>query len=151
MGKGLLREEQGVEPLAMKIMAGVILLVIGLGIGYGIYTMVGRQAIGMLSFSVNVSPSSTTIGIPDSGDNTKNVTVSVERIGTYDQSVTLTAEGQPTGVNVSFSPASGTPTFGSTMTITVSSTASVGTTTITIKATGTDDTQQSATLELTLE
>ncbi len=47
--------------------------------------------------------------------------------------VTLSATGQPTGVTIGFSPASGTPAFPSEMTIDVASTASPGTYTITIE------------------
>jgi uncharacterized membrane protein len=90
------------------------------------------------------------VGIPASGENTKTVSVSVDKIGTYDKTVALSATGQPNGVSVSFSPASGKPTFGSTMTITVSSGATAGTTTLTIRATGEDATEKTCTLELTL-
>jgi aminopeptidase S len=147
--KGL-REERGVEPLAMQIFAGIILLVIGLGIGYAVFTWAGKGTQQALSFSVSVSPNSTTIVIPATGDNTKNLNVTVNRIGAYDKTVTLIATGQPTGVTVSFSPASGIPGFGSTMTVEVDNRATSGTTTLTIKATGTDGVEQVATLELTL-
>ncbi|GEM_PF-822733 len=144
-------DERGVEPLAMKIFAGIVLLMIGLGIGYAVYTWAGKGTQQMLSFTVNVSPGTVTIEIPENGVNMKNISVTITRIGTYDETVSLDAEGEPTGVNVSFSPASGKPDFGSTMTITVDNSAIAGVTTITIKATGADDTQKSATLELTLE
>lgn len=148
MRKGL--DERGVEPLAMKILAGIVLFAIGLGIGYGVYIWARGGVQQTLSFTVTVSPGSCTIGIPTSGENTKTISVSVEKIGAYDKTVALTATGQPTGVTVSFSPASGKPTFGSTMTITVSSEATPGTTTLTVRATGEDTTEQTGTLELTL-
>lgn len=148
MRKGL--DERGVEPLAMQILAGIVLLVIGLGIGYTVFTWAGRGTQQALSFSVSVSPNSTTIGRPATSDNTKNVSVTVSRIGAYDKTVTLSATGQPTGVTVNFSPLSGIPAFGSTMTVGVDNSAILGTTTLTIKATGTDGVEQVATLELTL-
>lgn len=144
-------DEAGVEPLAMKLFAGIVLLVIGLSIAYAIYTWAGKTSQGMLSFSVSLSPNSITVQIPDSGTATRNISVTVSRIGTYEGTVTLSATGQPGGVSVSFSPESGVPTFGSTMTITVDSGASAGTTTLTVRATGADGTQQTATLQLTLE
>ena len=144
MKKGL--GQRGVEPLALQIFAGIILLVIGLGIAYGIYVWAGKGATGLLSFSVIVSPTS---GTENRGGNF-TVSVSVQRIGSYDKTVTLTATGVPDNVTYSFSPSSGVPAFGSTMTITVGSTATVGKTTITIKATGPDAVEQTATFELTV-
>ncbi|MFH1821022.1 MAG: hypothetical protein ABH852_01055 [Methanobacteriota archaeon] len=143
-------DQRGVEPLAMKLFAGIVLLVIGLGIGYAVYTWAGKGATGMLSFTVSVSPTSATVDRPSDNVNTLSLSVSVQRIGTYDKSVTLTATGQPTGVTVSFAPSSGTPSFGSTMMITVDSSAARGKTTITIKATGPDSVEQTATFELTV-
>lgn len=145
MIKGL--DQRGVEPLAMKLFAGIVLLVIGLGIGYAVYTWAGRGATGMLSFTVSVSPTSVTVSPGD----TITVSVSVQRIGPYDKEVSLSASGVPTNVTVSFSPNSGVPAFGSTMTVVVGSSAESGTTTITVKATGTDGVQQTATFELTVE
>ncbi len=91
-----------------------------------------------------------TITRPTSGTTTVTLSVSVQRIGSYDKNVDLTATGAPTGVTVSFSPGSGTPSFGSTMTVAVDSSAALGKTTITIKATGADAVQQTATFELTV-
>ncbi|MGQ9788041.1 MAG: COG1470 family protein [Candidatus Hadarchaeaceae archaeon] len=145
MMKGI--DQRGVEPLAMKLFAGIVLLVIGLGIGYAVYTWAGRGATGMLSFTVSVSPTSATV----SPGNTITVSVSVQRIGPYDKEVSLLASGVPDNVKVSFSPNSGVPAFGSTMTVVVDSLAPSGTTTITVRATGTDGIQQTATFELTVE
>jgi len=150
MESKLMRDERGVEPLAMKLFAGIVLLVIGLSIAYAIYTWAGRTSQEMLSFSVSVSPNAVSIDIPENGTNTTTVTVNVVKVGSYDRTVTLSADGQPTGVSTSFSPASGIPQFGSTMTIVVDNTATSGTTTLTIRATGEDDIQQTATLQLTL-
>ncbi|MEM3420892.1 MAG: hypothetical protein QW835_02015 [Candidatus Hadarchaeum sp.] len=145
MAKGL--DQCGVEPLAMKLFAGIVLLVIGLGIGYAVYTWAGRGATGMLSFTVSLSPTSATVR----PGNTITVNVSVQRIGPYDKDVSLSASGVPANVTVGFSPSTGVPAFGSTMTIVVGSSAQPGTTTITVKATGTDGVQQTATFDLTVE
>lgn len=137
----------------MKIFAGIVLLVIGLGIGYGIYNWASKGAQQMLSFSVSLDGQSNltlTIGIPASGENSSEVQVSVQEIGDYDQNVNLSTTGEPTGVSTSFSPLSGTPTFGSTLTITVDNTATSGSTTLTVKAIGEDGTESTATLKLTL-
>ena len=142
--------QRGVEPLSMQLFAGIVLLVIGLGIGYAVYTWAGKGATGMLSYTVSVSPTGSTITRPTTGSTTVDLSVSVQRIGSYDKSVELTATGAPTGVTVSFSPGSGTPSFGSSMRVTVSSSAALGKTTITIKATGPDSVEQTATFELTV-
>lgn len=151
MKRELLGEEMGVEPLAMKLFAGIVLLAVGLSIAYAVYTWVGSTWPQMLSFSVDLSPNSLTVEIPDNGSVTRNVTVTVTRVGTYDRTVTLSATGQPGGVSVVFSPENGVPTFGSTMRITVDSGAVPGTTTLTVTAAGSDGTRQTATLQLTLE
>jgi aminopeptidase S len=146
-------DQRGVEPLAMKIFAGIVLLVIGLGIGIGVFSLAATGSQQLLAFNVTLDGQfslSTTIGIPTEGDNSKTIQVSVTKLGTYDKTVTLDATGEPTGVTVSFSPASGTPDLGSTMTVVVDNNATAGATTITVKATGSDATQKSATLSLTL-
>ena len=148
--KGLLEDEAGVEPTVMKIMAGVILLAVGLSIGVALYQQVGIGAQETLSFSVNVSPTSATIGRPTTGENTITAQVTVQPVLGYNKQVALSATGMPTGVNLSFSPQSGTPEFGSTMTISVDDNAELGTTTITIRGTGEDDTTKSTTFELTI-
>ncbi|MEM2877997.1 MAG: hypothetical protein QXG10_00360 [Candidatus Hadarchaeales archaeon] len=147
---GPIAEERGVEPLAMKLFAGIILLVIGLSIAYGVYTWAGRGIQQLTSFSVTVSPSSVSLNIPQSGSESTNLSVTVEKIGDYSKTVTLSVTGEPTGVRVSFSPGSGQPRFGSTMTITVDNTATPGAVTLTIRGRGADDIEQTATLELTL-
>lgn len=148
--KGLLEDEAGVEPIVMKIMAGIILLAVGLGIGVALYQQVGMGAEQTLSFSVNVSPTSATIGRPTTSENAITPQVTVQPVLGYDKQVTLSATGLPTGVSVSFSPQSSTPEFGSTMTISVDNTADLGTITITIRGTGEDDTTNSTTFRLTI-
>ena len=149
--KRLLKDEVGVEPTVMKIMAGIILLAIGLGIGAALYQQAGKGAEEALSFSVNVSPTNATIGKPTTDENTTTAQVTVQPVLGYNKQVTFSATGMATGVNVSFSPQSGTPEFGSTMTISVDNTAELGTITITIRGTGADDTEKTATFELTVQ
>ncbi len=149
--KRLLEDEAGVEPIVMKIMAGIILLAVGLSIGVALYQQAGIGAHEALSFSVNVSPTSVTIGRPTTGENTITAQVTAQPVLGYDKQVTLSATGMPTGVSVSFSPQSGIPEFSSTMTISVDNTAEPGTTMITIRGTGEDDTEKSATFELTID
>jgi len=146
--KGL--DQRGVEPLALQIFAGIILLVIGLGIAYGIYMWAGKGSTSLLSYNVSLSPNSATMTKPTDNNVSTSVSVSVSRIAPYDKIVTLTATGVPDNVAVSFSPNTGTPSFGSTMTITVGVQAVQKKTTITIKATGADAVEQTATFELTV-
>lgn len=146
-------DQRGVEPLAMKIFAGIVLLVIGLGVGYGVYSWASSGSQTLLAFNVTLdgqSSLSVTIGIPTETENTKTVGVLVESLASYDKNVSLTATGAPTGVNLSFSPASGSLNLGSTLTVRVDDSAIAGTTTITVRATGEDDIQKTATLSLTL-
>ncbi len=150
MVKGLLEDEVGVEPTVMKIMAGIILLAVGLGIGVTLYQQVGIGAQETLSFSVNVSPTSETIGKPTTSENTITAQVTVQSVLGYDKQVTLSATGMPTGVSVSFSPQSSTPEFDSIMTISVDNTAEPDAITISIRVTGEDGTTKSTTFQLTI-
>ena len=151
MKKGPLLDQRGVEPTVMKLMAGIILLAIGLGVGISLYLVAAEVA--RLTFQVTLSPGSVTIGIPENAekDNIRNVIVSIERLGDYDRRVTLSKTGVPGNVRVEFSPDHGTPSFGSTMTITVDNTVTwTGTTTITIRATGEDGVEKTASFVLTI-
>jgi len=144
MKNKFLADERGVEPTAMKIMAGVILLAIGLGIGVAVYRSVTKA---VPCFSVDLSPTGATASPGDD----KNVQVTVGRLLDYDKVVTLNASYDSAYVeNVSFSPASSTPNFTSTMTIRVKATASVGKTTVTVRGTGADGSSASAAYELTV-
>lgn len=68
-------------------------------------------------FGISVSPSSVSV----SAGNTASATVTIYSINQYSSSVSLTASGQPSGVNVNFSPNPVTPSGGSTSsTITLS-------------------------------
>lgn len=146
-------DETGVEPLAMKILAGMILLTVGLGIGFAIYTKVGRGIEHMLSFTVKIEGQpehNLTLGVPSSGDNSAIVSVRVEEITPYDKMVYLSYSGAPTNVSLQFSPPSGEPTFSSSLTLRVSPGAPRGTHSITIRAVGEDGAEQTATLRITL-
>ena len=118
-----LQEEAGVEPTALKIMAGVILLAIGLGIGVAVFKTVGSSVTAM-KVDVSLARSSTTIGRPASGENTDNIQVDVTLIMGTAENATLSATGWQSlvGVDVDFSPRSSMPPFYSTMKVSVSST-----------------------------
>jgi len=85
-------------------------------------------------FRVSVLPAAGSVA---KGGST-SATVTVTAIEGYALAVTLSASGQPAGVTVSFVPTSGTPTFTSTMTIAVATTAATGNYPIYLTGTGTD-------------
>jgi len=99
------------------------------------------------AFTIGASPSSASV--VQGGAGTSTITTAIS--GGFDSAIALSASGQPSGVTVSFSPASiATPGSGtSTVTITVGSTAATGTSTITITGTGGGITH-SATVSLTV-
>ncbi|MEM2192627.1 MAG: hypothetical protein QXG38_03330 [Candidatus Hadarchaeales archaeon] len=138
-------DERGVEPLAMKIFAGIVLLIIGLGIGYALYSWAGGYA-SSLKCSITLSETSKTIS--RGGSATIDVTVNY-LMGTV-ENVTLQATGAPSGVNISFSRLRGEPSFYSTLIITVDNTASPGSSTLTISAIGSKGQAGSASLALTV-
>lgn len=143
----MLEDETGVEPIVMKLMAGIILFAIGLGIGVTIYLRAGSSAERTLSFNVSVSPTSATVG----GDGNTTANVIVQEIFGYNKQVTLTASYDLTYVeNVIFSPQNGIPSFTSTVTIIAKGVTTPGTT-ITIYATGADGTKKAASFELTIQ
>ena len=147
-------DERGVEPLAMKIFAGIVLLVLGIGIGFMVITWARGGVTQQLSFDVTVSPSSATVIRPSTDNSSTTAQVSVQPIlGGYSQMVTLSFESPPTGVYITFdgSPTdNGTPPFSSTMTIQVDSSVALGTTTINIRGTGADGTVKTAAFVLTI-
>jgi len=150
--RSLSKDEIGVEPTVMKIMAGIILLAVGLSIGVAVYRWAGKGIEEQLSFSVDVDASEVVIGKPATGDNSKTVQVSVEKIlGGYDETVTLSYSPTRAGVTITFNPSSGVPNFGSTMTITVNSTATLENVTITVKGSGADDLEKSDTFVLRIQ
>ncbi len=102
---------------------------------------------GSPSFTISASPNSVSVKQGSSGSSTITTSVS----GGFDSAISLSASGEPSGVSVSFSPASiAAPGSGSsTMNITVSSTVATGTYTITVTGTGGSITQ-STTVSLTV-
>jgi hypothetical protein len=86
------------------------------------------------NFTISASPSAVSIVKGAAGSSTISTAVS----GGFNSAIALSASGQPTGVTVSFSPASiAAPGSGSaTMNITVASTAATGVSTITVTGTG---------------
>lgn len=127
----VLRDERGVEPLAMKIFAGIVLLVIGLGIGFGVYMWAGGWATA-IKCDVILDKPSATIGKPTSGENTDTIQVNIKYIMGTKEAVTLDATGEPQGVRVIFSPLSGEPDFYSNMTVGVNENAVAGSYVLTI-------------------
>jgi PGF-pre-PGF domain-containing protein len=97
-------------------------------------------------FSISVSPTSAEVV---QGSST-TATVTVTAIEGYSYMVDLSASGQPSGVTVTFSPSNGTPSFDSTLTISVGRSAPVGIHTITITGTGEDGNIRSTTYGLTI-
>ena len=85
-------------------------------------------------FSISASPSATSIAPGSAG----NVTVSTTALNGFNNSISLSASGQPTGVTVGFSPnpIAAPGTGSSTMTITVAASTVPGTYTITVTGTG---------------
>jgi hypothetical protein len=84
-------------------------------------------------FSISASPSATSIAAGSAG----NVTVSTTALNGFNNAISLSASGQPTGVTVGFSPTSiaAPGTGSSTMTITVGASTVPGTYTITVTGT----------------
>jgi hypothetical protein len=98
-------------------------------------------------FSISASPSALTIVQGNTGTSTVTTAVS----GGFNNAISLSASGQPTGVTVGFSPSSiAAPGAGtSTVTFTVASTTAVGTYPITITGTG-GTTTHTTTVNLTV-
>jgi subtilase family serine protease len=86
------------------------------------------------AFSISASPTSVSVVRGNNGTSTITTAVS----GGFDSAIALSATGQPSGVTVSFSPASiAAPGSGnSTMTMAVASSTTTGTYTITVTGTG---------------
>ena len=93
---------------------------------------VTSQPQAQFDFSISISSSSQTIS--PGGSTTYSVTVNL--LSGTAQSVGLSLFGAPSGVSGSFNPASGTPPFSSTLSVTAVSSASPGTVTLTITGTG---------------
>jgi kumamolisin len=113
--------------------------------GYDLVTGWGSPNTGLINalagsstetpaFTISASPTAVSVAAGSSG--TSTITISVS--GGFDSAVALTASGAPTGVKVSFSPASiAAPGSGtSTATFAVASSAAAGTYSIAISGTG---------------
>jgi len=127
-------EERGVEPLALKLLAGLILLAVGLGLGLTMYRRAGKT-LEKVGIRLSLEPESWTLPKPE-GENVLTVQVTVESLLDFQGNVSLSASGVPSGVDVSFSPDFGTPTFYSTLQIRVTNTVNRGTYSLTIRARG---------------
>jgi N-acetylneuraminic acid mutarotase len=88
-------------------------------------------ALSTASFTLSANPGSVTVSAGGSG--TSTITSSVTN--GFDSAISLAATGQPTGVTVSFNPASITGAGSSTMTITVAAGVAAGTYPITVTGT----------------
>ena len=117
------------------------------GTGYGSYTGTADPATVAMNgpvtetpvflqpfdFTLSVTPSSATLVQGGSTNATATVYLSSGMNGT---AVSLSASGLPSGVNASFVPISGHPTFRSSLTLSASANASLGTHQVTVVATG---------------
>ncbi|KXB08879.1 hypothetical protein AKJ55_00330 [candidate division MSBL1 archaeon SCGC-AAA382M17] len=144
MRKGILKDERGQEPTVMKILVGIILVAIGLGIGITVYNKFGGATESYLNYSTTATPSSGTIMKGSSESISIDVSTNVE----FDENVYLEATGVPENVEVAFNPSSGTPPFGATMIVTVGENAQSETQTLTIRASTTDGDEKTATYDL---
>ncbi len=99
-------------------------------------------------FNISASPASVSVALGTSGESTITTTVS----GNFNSSVTLSAAGLPTGVNVTFNPTFiGMPGSGtSTMTIAVASAVAPGSYTITVTGMGSGGVTHTVTVSLTV-
>jgi hypothetical protein len=143
--------ERGVEPLVMKLLAGVIFFGLALTVGVALYTQLGRGISSSTAFQLSAEPSSLRVGIPENGENTATVRISVTRIAGYDKTVFLSATPSLPGVFLQFSPSGGTPDFYSTLEIRVTPSASPSSVTLTLRARGEDGTERTCPLDLKLE
>ncbi|MGA8622299.1 MAG: S53 family serine peptidase [Candidatus Sulfotelmatobacter sp.] len=96
-------------------------------------------------FALSASPSSLSVAQGSSGKSTITTTVT----GGFNSAISLTATGQPTGVTVTFSPASITGAGSSTMTMTIASSTIAGTYNISVKGTS-GSTTETTTVFLTV-
>lgn len=145
----MMMDKKGIEPLAIKLLAGMILLAVGLGIGIAMYR---RAKVGIereLSFLIEISPTSFRLAKPQT-ENTLTSILTVQPIGDYSLRVDLTAEVSP-GIKIIFSPSSGRPPFHSTVMIRIDNTAEKRIHTLTIKAIGEDGAVKSQPLLITLD
>jgi Bacterial Ig domain len=112
-----------------------------------IWTAAIQDTTNTSDFTISASPSSTSIAQGGSG----NVTISTTVSGSFNNAISLSATGQPTGTTVAFNPTSiAAPGSGSsTMTITVGASTAAGTYPITVTGTG-GSTTHTTTVTLTV-
>jgi hypothetical protein len=97
-------------------------------------------------FSISITPPARIINQGESS----TFTVTLNKIGEFNQQVTLTTSGLPTGATPSFGPASGKPAFTSTLNIDTTDSTQAGNYTVTVDASGGGKTH-SATATLTIK
>ena len=144
--RSLYENERGIEPTIMKLLVGVVLVSIGLGVGVTMYNEMGDSVSSALDYELTASP---TAGSVSRGDST-DVSLEVNSLSEFDGQVDLHASGVPDNVEVAFRPGAGDPDFGSTMEIVVGSNAPAGTHTITVKGSS-EDAEKATTFDLTVE
>ncbi|RLF92470.1 hypothetical protein DRN52_07950, partial [Thermococci archaeon] len=83
-------------------------------------------------FTIDVSPLSASV----SRGGAASFSININPLEGFDQSVSLSISGLPTGTTYEFSPSSGTPPFTSTLSIQTTETTPLGTHTVTITASG---------------
>ncbi len=83
-------------------------------------------------FSISITPPARIINQGDSS----TFTVTLNKIGDFNEQITLTASGLPTGATPSFGPTSGKPAFTSTLNIDTSESTPAGNYTVTVDASG---------------
>ncbi|MGC8961065.1 MAG: hypothetical protein ACP5K1_01295, partial [Candidatus Bathyarchaeia archaeon] len=86
----------------------------------------------LFDYSLSISPNSQTVNIGEK----VSYTVAANLVSGTAQPVSLTPSGLPSDVSYIFTPASGTPSFTSTLTVDAGSSSSPGTYTLTVTATG---------------
>jgi hypothetical protein len=89
-----------------------------------------------------------TLRIPDNGDNSTTVQVSIDKILDYNKAVTLSYSPSISNLSITFNPSSGTPNFGSTMTIRINENTSPENVTITVKGSDADGLEKTGTFVL---
>lgn len=87
--RSLLHDQKGVEPTVMKILVGIILVSIGLGIGVTVYRRFGEEITGGV-YTMEVIPNQKS-GSP--GEKLSGISVSVSKTPKDGENITLEATG----------------------------------------------------------
>jgi trimeric autotransporter adhesin len=104
------------------------------------------QAAPVQGFSMSLNP--TTVSIP-SGNNTGTSNLTITRTGGFAGSIALTATGAPSGMTVTFNPASTTGTT-SVVSVAITNAVAAGNYTVTLRGNATGLAEQTATLTVTV-